>query len=138
MRRSGGVVSGNAADEADYAGWFVGHFVAGEAGPRSTAEVEVKWSVYEGHEGRDGWGANRAATTLAVLVRGRFRLSFPDREVVLAKEGDFALWEPGVPHFWRPEGPTIVLTVRWPSLPGDSVAVPAPVGRKPEPIPDSG
>ncbi len=129
MQRSGGVVSGNAADDQEHAGWFVGHFMPPAAGPRASGAVEVKWAVYEGHEARDGWGANREATTLAVLVRGRFRLSFPDREVLLAREGDFALWEPGVPHFWRPEGPTIVLTVRWPSLPGDSVGVPRPGDR---------
>lgn len=126
MIRTRGVLSGNAADDEAYQGWFVGHFVSPGAGPRSTAEVEVKWAVYEGHEARDGWGLNREATTLAVLVRGRFRLRFPEREVLLEREGDFALWEPGVPHAWSPEGPTIVLTVRWPSLPGDSVGVPPP------------
>ena len=126
MIRTPGVTSGNAADDRAHAGWFVGHFIPPEAGPRSTTGVEVKWSVYEGHEERDGWGANREAMTLAVLVRGRFRLSFPGREVLLTREGDFALWEPGVPHFWRPEGPTIILTVRWPSLPGDSMSVPPP------------
>ena len=43
-----------------------------------------------------------------------------EREVLLREEGDFVLWEPGVPHRWQAEGPTIVVTVRWPSLPGDS------------------
>lgn len=128
MERTGGVVSGNTGDDRAHEGWFVGHFVPAAAGARSTEAVEVKWSIYQGGEARAEWGANREATTLAVLVRGRFRLRFPEREVLLVREGDFALWEPGVPHFWQAEGPTIVVTVRWPSLPGDSVGVPPPGG----------
>ena len=124
--RSPGVLSGNAADDPDHHGWFVGHFIPDRDDPRSTGDLEVKWSVYAGGETRAAWGANRDATTLAVLVRGRFRLRFPDREVLLEREGDYALWEPGVPHHWQADGPTIVLSVRWPSLPGDSVTVPDP------------
>ena len=125
--RTPGVLSGNAAaDDPVRYGWFVGHFMPHAEDPRATSAVEVKWAVYQGGEGRDGWGANREAATLAVLVRGRFRLRFPDREVVLEREGDYALWEPGVPHHWQADGPTIVLSVRWPSLPGDSVTVAAP------------
>lgn len=128
MKQTLGVVSGHATDDAAQKGWFVGHFIPGPDNPRTTGAVEVKWAVYDGGETRAGWGANREATTLAVLVRGRFHLRFPDREVVLAREGDYALWQPGVPHHWAAEGPTIVLSVRWPSLPGDSVAVPLPHG----------
>ena len=129
MDRTTGVLSGNAFDGTAERGWFVGHFIPGPDNPRSTTDVEVKWAVYRGGESRPHWGANREGTTLAVLVRGRFHLRFPDREVVLAREGDYALWEPGVPHHWEAEGPTIVLSVRWPSLPGDSIDVPAPANR---------
>lgn len=128
-RRSPGVVSGNAALDDLRDGWFVGHFM--EAGdPRATTELEVKWAVYRGGERRDGWGVNRVATTLAVLVSGRFHLWFPDRDVVLAEPGDFALWEPGVPHDWQAEGPAVVFTVRWPSVAGDSVGVAGPGAQK--------
>lgn len=136
MERVPPVVTGNAGGDLARNGWFVGHFMGmglgmggdDESDPAAealrTGAVEVKWSVYRGGEARDGWGANRTATTLAVLVRGRFHLSFPGREVWLEREGDFALWQPGVPHFWHPDGPTVVLTVRWPSAPGDSYPVP--------------
>lgn len=124
--RTPGVVSGNAALDDLRDGWFVGHFMPGPGDPRATADVEVKWAVYRGGERRDGWGRNRAATTLAVLVSGRFRLWFPGREVLLAAPGDYALWQPGVPHDWRAEGPAVVLSVRWPSLAGDSESVPDP------------
>ncbi len=127
MGRIPGVTTGNAGGEVARQGWFVGHFM--DDGPDGaealrTGDVEVKWSVYEGGETRDGWGANRTATTLAVLVRGRFHLCFPGGDVWLEREGDFALWQPNVPHYWHPDGPAVVLTVRWPSTPGDSYAVP--------------
>ena len=116
-----GVTSGNAAEAgAGRVGWMLGHFLAGQDDARATADVEVKWAVYEGGEARIAWGVNDRAHTLAILVRGRFRLSFPKHEVLLEKEGDYVLWEPGVPHRWQAEGPTIVVTVRWPSLPGDT------------------
>jgi hypothetical protein len=114
------VTSGNAAEDgADRVGWLLGHFLA-SGDPRATSDVEVKWAVYEGGERRVAWGVNDRAHTLAILVRGRFRLGFPEREVLLAREGDYVLWEPGVPHLWRAENAAVVVTVRWPSLPGDS------------------
>ena len=99
---------------------MLGHFLVGVDDARATADVEVKWAVYTGGERRAAWGVNDRAHTLAILVRGVFHLTFPERHVRLAREGDYALWEPGVPHRWHAEGPTIVVTVRWPSLPGDS------------------
>jgi hypothetical protein len=120
------VIGGNAETDAQGNGWFVGHFIDDPDDPRATGDVEVKWAVYAGGERRDGWGVNRVATTLAVLVRGRFRLRFPGRELVLERPGDFALWQPGVPHDWDADGPTIVVTVRWPSVADDSVVVPDP------------
>ena len=111
MLRTEGVTSGNAADDgADRRGWLVGHFLPASDGPRATGNVEVKWAVYEGGEVRPDWGVNDLAHTLALLVRG----------VLLSQEGDYVLWEPGVPHLWQAETPAVVVTVRWPSLPGDS------------------
>jgi hypothetical protein len=39
--------------------------------------------------------------TLNVLIRGRFVLVFPECEVLLEKEGDFALFGSGMPHSYR-------------------------------------
>jgi quercetin dioxygenase-like cupin family protein len=47
-------------------------------------------------------------------------LRFPDREVVLAREGDFVLFGPGVPHSFRSVEESLVLTVRWPSVAPES------------------
>jgi hypothetical protein len=119
--RTPGVTSGNAAEDGGGRwGWLLGHFVPAAEAPLATSDVEVKWAVYEGGEHRDGWGVNDRAHTLAILVRGRFRLRFPEREVLLTTEGDYVIWEPGVPHLWQAEGPAVVVTVRWPSLPDDS------------------
>ena len=118
------VVTGNAAQDADlFRGWFVGHFVPAELGPRSTDAVEVKWGVQALGETRAGWAASDAATSLSVLVRGSIRLFFASGdEALLAEPGDYALWPPGVAHRWQIErDDTIVLTVRWPSLSADAV-----------------
>jgi hypothetical protein len=121
VQRTPGVTSGNAAvDGVGRNGWLLGDFFPDGDHPLATPEVEVKWAVYGGGETRDGWGVNDRAHTLALLVRGRFRLRFPEREVLLAQEGDYVLWEPGVQHYWQAEGPAVVVTVRWPSLPEDS------------------
>lgn len=121
MRRTPGVTSGNAAeDSAGRRGWLLGHFLDGADNPLGTGDVEVKWAVYAGGETRPAWGVNERAHTLAILVRGVFLLRFPERDVLLTREGDYVLWEPGVPHRWQAEAPAIVVTVRWPSLPGDS------------------
>jgi quercetin dioxygenase-like cupin family protein len=108
------VTVGNAfAAGAPYRSWLVGHFVAG---PLHSTEVEVKWARHAAGEERAVWSTD-TATTLCILVRGRFRLLFPDREALLTDEGDFAHWPPGIAHRWRAEAASVVVTVRWPSRP---------------------
>jgi uncharacterized RmlC-like cupin family protein len=115
---------GNAAvDGAPRRGWLVGHFLAETDGPRSTSSVGVKWGVHPAGEQRDAWALNREATTLSLLVSGRFRIMFPTETVLLARPGDYAIWAPGVPHQWLAEEESVVLTVRWPSA-DDSVELP--------------
>ncbi len=116
------VVYGNAVIEgADRWGWFMGHFITPDDDPRSTADLEVKWAVHNAGDNRTQWAVNTEAATLSILVNGRFRLQFEDREIVLSREGDYVLWSAGVPHYWVAESDCTILTVRWPSKPGDSV-----------------
>ena len=105
-------------------GWFIGHFVTPTDDPRSLSTLEVKWAVHKAGESRLQWAMNAEATTLSILINGRFRLQFPEQEVILSLEGDYVLWLPGVPHCWSAEFDSTVLTVRWPSIPGDSVSMP--------------
>ncbi len=118
------IIVGNAPSEgANRWGWFLGHFVTPTDDPRSTATLEVKWGVHKAGEGRSQWAINAEATTLSILIEGRFRLYFPDREILLSSQGDYALWAPGVAHYWLAESDSTILTVRWPSKAGDSRGV---------------
>lgn len=115
---------GNAVDDGSKAGrggWFIGHFVAPGAGPATTDMVEVKWGVHAAGETKAAPGVNRTATTMSLLVSGRFRLDFPShgRSITLARPGDYAVWAPGVSHRWRVLEHAVVITVRWPSRPDD-------------------
>jgi EutQ-like cupin domain len=126
MRRD--VRFGNAAaDGAARRGWFVGHFMDVADGLQRDSRVEVKWGYHQAGETRAAWVQNEAATTLSILVRGRFRLTFAHGEYLLEREGDYVLWPPGVAHHWRADEDSIILTVRWPSEPGDSVAQAPPL-----------
>jgi hypothetical protein len=121
------VVFGNAQVEgANRWGWFFGHFITPTNDPRSTSTLEVKWGVHQAGDGRSEWAMNAQATTVSILIKGRFRLQFPEQEVLLCNEGDYVLWSPGVPHCWSAELDSTVLTIRWPSQSGDSVATPTP------------
>ncbi|MGI9145641.1 MAG: signal peptidase I [Chloroflexota bacterium] len=116
---------GNATQDArPYRGWFVGHFVPSELGPRSTDAVEMKWATHAAGETRSGWAASTEATSLSLLVRGCIRIFFATgEEALLAEPGDYVLWPPGLAHRWQIEKEqTIVLTVRWPSHAGDVVS----------------
>ena len=119
------VVFGNASVESlSRSGWFLGHFVDPTDDPRSTPILEVKWGVHKAGDGRSEWAVNAEATTLSILIQGRFRLQFPEHEFLLSREGDYVLWLPGVSHSWSAEVDSTVLTVRWPSKPEDSIEVP--------------
>jgi hypothetical protein len=82
----GDVCFGNAVDEGSQRGrrgWFIGHFVAPGMGPAATDMVEVKWGCMRpGRPKR----LNQTATTMSLLVSGRFELVFPShgRSVTLA------------------------------------------------------
>lgn len=116
--------TGNAARESQpFRGWFLGQFVPEQLGLRATDQVEVKWGVHEAGERQAEWSLNRTATTISILLRGRDRISFPDGDVLLEREGDYVIWGPGVPHRWHALAHSVVLTVRWPSARDDAVLV---------------
>ena len=109
---------GNAfADGEPEGGWIVGHFLRGDD-PRHSDAVEVKWGVHPPGDTRAGWAVEETRTAVLVLVTGSFVMIFRDREVALDRPGDYVLWGPGEDHSWRAETDAVVLTVRWPSVPG--------------------
>jgi mannose-6-phosphate isomerase-like protein (cupin superfamily) len=111
-------ISGNVATTSkDTRGWVLGHFMPGAENPLRTPDLELKWYTHAKGETRSEWAPANSVKTLNVLIRGHFVLLFPDREVALEKEGDFVLFGPGVAHSFRSVQESLVLTVRWPSLP---------------------
>lgn len=115
------VYVGNAdLDAAEDAGWLLGHFKAG-GDPRHSTDVEIKWGVHAAGDVRAAWTTGETRTALLVLISGRFRVELPGRGVLLERRGDYVVWGPGVDHSWRAEEDSVVLTVRWPSVPGYAV-----------------
>lgn len=112
------VVTGNAPEAAsETRGWLVGHFMPGEANPLRTEAVELKWFTHPKGDTRPEWSPGAPVRTLNMLLHGRFTLRFPDGDVTIANEGDFVLFGPDVAHSYIAEEESLVLTVRWPSLP---------------------
>jgi quercetin dioxygenase-like cupin family protein len=110
--------SGNAAEDGQARrGWILGHFIDPAEGIRSSKDVEVKWGIHPAGETRPEWTADDQRTTLVLLVEGNFRIDLTEATVNLAKQGDYAMWGPGIDHFWEALTDSIVLTVRWPSSP---------------------
>ena len=110
-------------DGPSNAGWLLGHFLPSDD-PRHSDEVEIKWGVHPAGERRAEWVRGEDRTAILFLISGRFTLEFPDRRVTLARPGDYVLWGKGVDHSWHSEEESIVLTVRWPSVPGYAIPLP--------------
>ncbi|SDZ45518.1 hypothetical protein SAMN05444365_11828 [Micromonospora pattaloongensis] len=115
------VYVGNAGVDAPLErGWLLGHFMP-PASARHSTEVEIKWGVHPPGDRRAQWTSGERRTALLVLISGRFRVELPDRTVLLTEQGDYVIWGPGVDHSWYAEQQSVVLTVRWPSVPGYAV-----------------
>lgn len=121
---------GNAdIDAAGDRGWLLGHFKP-PGDPRHSEEVEIKWGVHPRGDERAEWVKGEARTALLILISGRFRVELRGRSVLLAERGDYVVWGKGVDHSWVAEEESVVLTVRWPSVPGYRVPHPGYPGRQ--------
>lgn len=117
---AGNVYVGSAAADAPAnRGWLLGHFMP-PGDVRRSGEVEIKWGVHPTGDQRAVWVTGETRTALIVLVSGRFRIDFPDRSVVLAEQGDYVVFD-GVGHSWYAEEESVILGVRWPSIPGYAI-----------------
>lgn len=101
-------------------GWLLGHFKDADD-PRHSEAVEIKWGVHPRGDTRAQWVRGEQRTALLVLITGRFRVQLPDRDIVLEQQGDYIVWGHGTDHSWVAEEESVVLTVRWPSVPGYAV-----------------
>jgi quercetin dioxygenase-like cupin family protein len=110
--------SGNSAEDgSETQGWILGHFIDPSQGVRSTQDVEVKWGIHPAGEKRAAWTADDQRTTLVILVSGNFRIDLSEGSITLERQGDYAIWGPGINHYWEAIAPSVVVTVRWPSSP---------------------
>jgi hypothetical protein len=120
--KDGEIYVGNAdIDAPGDRGWLLGYFKPLDD-PRHSPDVEIKWGRHPQGDRRAEWVRGEERTALLMLISGRFHVELPDRTVVLTTPGDYVLWGPGVDHSWIAEEPSVVVTVRWPSLPGYAVA----------------
>lgn len=107
---------GNAEEDGrDTRGWLLGHFIDPSEGVRSTKAVEVKWGIHSAGEKRVDWTADDQRTTMLLLVQGQFRVDLTEDSITLEKQGDYALWGPGIDHSWEAIADSVVIAVRWPS-----------------------
>ena len=108
--------SGNAEEDGrDTRGWILGHFIDPAEGVRSNKDVEVKWGIHPVGDKRAEWTADDQRTTLVILVSGKFRIDLTEVSVPLERQGDYAVWGPGIDHSWEAITESVVITVRWPS-----------------------
>jgi len=115
------IETGNAhRDSPARRGWLLGHFIEPATSLRRSDALEVKWHAFSAGDGRNDAIAGDARTAVCLLISGRLRIQFEGGdEVVLADEGDYAIWQ-GVGHTWRGEEDGLSVVIRWPSLPGYS------------------
>jgi hypothetical protein len=117
------VYVGNAwVDAPEHRGWLLGHFRP-EGDARHSDDVEVKWAVHPQGDQRRQWVEDERRTALILLVSGRFRVELPGRDVVLAKQGDYVVFH-GLSHSWYAEEASVIVGIRWPSVPGYAVGAP--------------
>jgi hypothetical protein len=109
---------GNAAVDAagEHRGWLLGHFMP-PGDIRHSDVLEVKWGAHPAGDERAAWVTGEQRTSMHVLISGRFRIELRERTVLLADQGDYVVLH-GHDHWWHSEQESLVLTVRWPSLPG--------------------
>ncbi|WP_406319836.1 signal peptidase I [Streptosporangium sp. NBC_01639] len=122
-------------DAAGDRGWLLGHFKPVDD-VRHSDDVEIKWGVHPRGDERAQWVTEEKRTALLILISGRFRVELPGRSVLLAKQGDYVVWGHGVDHSWYAEEESVVLTVRWPSVPGYAVPGPGLTAAAESPVSD--
>ena len=107
-------------------GWAVGHMGKGAL---HTAELGVKWAYQPKGDAGFKWRTCKQATTLSVLVHGRFRMDSrqpggPDEHtLILEQPGSYVIFGPRFEHRSEALEDSLFLTIHWPSLQDDCRAV---------------
>lgn len=97
---------------------MVGHFVDPANGAvRKSRALEVKWGIHPAGQKRPEWTEGEDRSTLVIMISGRFRVDLSVGAVTLTRQGDYVTWGPGIEHSWQAEEDSVVITIRWPSVP---------------------
>jgi len=128
-------------------GWFAGNFMD-EDSPFKTDDFELQWRKLKAGEEKPNLGTQKVAKTMGILVYGKFEFNFPKenkldpakggasgrvcrkgrssaasnysgKKITLEKEGEFVFFDAGVAHSWKVIEDTLLVSIRWPSIPGD-------------------
>jgi quercetin dioxygenase-like cupin family protein len=89
----------------------------GNGAVRKTGALEVKWGIHSAGQKRPEWTDSENRSTLVIMVSGRFRVDLSVGAATLTHQGDYVTWGPGIEHSWQAEEDSVVITVRWPSVP---------------------
>jgi len=115
------ILTGNCEGEKNkHRGWITGHFID-KSSPLHTQDLEIKWGEHKKGEAKENPAANNQSKTLAILIYGQFQFDFPNdkKQIVLNKKGDYVFFNAKINHSWQCLKNSLVLTIRWPSLPND-------------------
>ncbi len=113
-------------------GWFMGHFQGGkdkETRFVHSEDFEIKLEdvnkTKPDETNKEPIRANKTARSLTILLQGgsfeltTYRKGATPKTYKLENPGDYLFWEPNIGHTWRALGDSTMLTIRWPSVPGD-------------------
>jgi hypothetical protein len=116
------ILSGNLDQDAHKhptrRGWFVGWYLP-QGTPFHSKDFEMKWGVHKKGWKRESFAAQRTAKSITILVSGKFITKFKARKVTLSRPGDYVYFSPRVYHITEAREDSVVLTIRWPSIPHD-------------------
>lgn len=106
--------TGNTIKNAAQRGWFLGPFHP-KSNPLYSTAIELKWATH-GKGDKKEVGPDKPGMTITILVKGEFKIVFPDKEFLLKRPGDFVLWGQGYAHGWKAVKQSLMFTVRWATL----------------------
>ena len=100
----------------------MGNFIE-DGSPFKTDAFELQWRKLKAGEEKPALGTQKVGKTIGILVYGKFEFIFPkeNKKIILKNEGDYCFYDAGVTHTWKILEDCLLISIRWPSIPGDQV-----------------
>lgn len=100
-------------------GWFIGHFAQDKN--LCSDHFEIKWTTHPKGDIKPTTAKNKTAKTISILISGKFIVRYPQNNtnIILDQAGDYAYHAEGIYHTSEALEESTILTIRWPSIPGD-------------------